>query len=74
MISGEHVLILVMKKIIVALTAVLFFSSCHSGLFAKKEKLGCKQGRNIGAEQIAAGDEKAIKASNKAKFKGGKKF
>lgn len=63
-----------MKKLLVLSATVLFFGSCHSGLFAKKEKLGCKQGRNIGAEQIAAGDKKAIRAASKAKFKGGKKF
>ena len=40
--------------------------------FRKKEKYGCPgDGRNVGAEKIASGDPKAIKASNKAKFKGG---
>ncbi|HCY90476.1 MAG TPA: hypothetical protein DHV17_09485 [Chitinophagaceae bacterium] len=66
-----------MKKIIIAAVSLVVISSCNSssGLFRKKEKLGCKtNGRNIGAERIAAGDEKAIKAANKAKFKGGKKF
>lgn len=63
-----------MKKTIVAFATVLFLCSCQSGIFAKKEKLGCKQGRNIGAEQIAAGDEKAMKKAMKTKYKGGKKF
>jgi hypothetical protein len=63
------------KYLIVLLTLSLFASSCHNGLFARKEKLGCgTNGRNIGAEQIASGDKKAIKAANKAKYRGGKKF
>jgi len=60
-----------MKKIIIAGCVICFFSGCF--IFQKKEKLGCKTGRNIGAEQIAAGDPKALKA-NKAKFKGGKSY
>lgn len=65
-----------MKKAILAAATLLFICSCQSsGLFRKKEKLGCKtNGRNIGAERIASGDEKAIKAANKSKYKGGKKF
>ena len=58
-----------MKKIILALTVVTMLSSCF--IFKKKEKYGCPtNGRNVGAEQIASGDPKAIKASNKAKFRG----
>lgn len=61
-----------MKKSIIALFALTMLSSCF--IFKKKEKYGCPtNGRNIGAERIAAGDEKAIKASNKAKYKGGRK-
>lgn len=61
-----------MKKSIIALFALTMLSSCF--IFKKKEKYGCPtNGRNIGAEKIAAGDEKAIKASNKAKYKGGRK-
>jgi hypothetical protein len=56
-----------MKKIIIAGFVVCFFSGCF--IFQKKEKLGCKTGRNIGAEKIAAGDPDALKA-NKKKFKG----
>lgn len=64
-----------MKKLIIAVIAMGFLSSCSSGLFAKREKLGCKtNGRNIGAEKIAAGDPKAIRASKKAKFKGVKSY
>lgn len=64
-----------MKKLIFAFFASAFLMSCANGLFAKKEKLGCKtNGRNIGAEKIAAGDPKAIKASKKAKFKGVQSF
>ena len=56
-----------MKKILLALTTICFLmSSCF--IFKKKDKYGCPtDGRNIGAEKIASGDEKAIKASNKAK-------
>lgn len=47
-------------------------NSCF--IFQKKEKYGCPtNGRNVGAEKIASGDAKAIRASNKAKYKGGRK-
>ena len=59
-----------MKKILLSLFVVSFLSSCF--IFKKKEKYGCpSNGRNVGAEKIASGDEKAIRASKKAKFKGG---
>jgi len=59
-----------MKKIIVAVTCLYFLSACS--LFKKSEKSGCpSNGRNVGAEKILAGDEKAMKQSKKAKFKGG---
>lgn len=59
-----------MKKILLAVTVMAVLSSCF--IFRKKEKYGCPtDGRNVGAEKIASGDPKAIKASNKAKFKGG---
>ena len=46
---------------------------CSCSLFRKSEKLGCtSNGRNVGAEKLAAGDEKAMKASSKAKYKGGR--
>ena len=58
-----------MKKLLLAVFAMSFLSSCF--IFKKKEKYGCPtNGRNVGAEKIASGDEKAIRASNKAKFKG----
>lgn len=58
-----------MKKIILAVTVISVLSSCF--IFRKKEKYGCPtNGRNVGAEKIASGDPKAVKASNKAKFKG----
>jgi len=58
-----------MKKFILAFTVASLLSSCF--IFKKKEKYGCPgNGRNVGAEQIASGDPKAIKASNKAKFRG----
>jgi hypothetical protein len=61
-----------MKKLIFGFACVAFFSSCF--IFRKKEKYGCpSDGRNIGAEQLAAGDEKAMKKAAKAKYRGGKK-
>jgi len=58
-----------MKKALLFLFIATAMSSCF--IFKKKEKYGCPtNGRNIGAEKIAAGDEKAIRASNKAKFRG----
>ena len=64
-----------MKKFILAFFVLSMLNSCFiSRIFQKKEKYGCPtNGRNIGAERIASGDEKAIKASNKAKYKGGRK-
>ena len=51
--------------------------ACLSGcyVFQKKDKYGCPTDwRNIGAEKLASGDEKAIKASSKAKYKGRKSY
>lgn len=60
-----------MKKILIAIIGMYFLSACS--VFRKTEKYGCpSNGRNIGAEKLAAGDEKAMKASSKAKYKGGK--
>jgi len=62
-----------MKKIIIAVTCLYFLSACS--LFKKSEKTGCpSNGRNVGAEKILAGDEKATKESQKAKYKGRKSF
>jgi hypothetical protein len=62
-----------MKKIILAVFTISLFSGCF--IFQKKEKYGCPtNGRNVGAEKLASGDPKAIKASNKAKFKGSKSY
>jgi len=59
-----------MKKIIVAVTCLYFLSACS--LFKKSQKMGCgTDGRNVGAEKLISGDEKASKASKKAKFRGG---
>ena len=59
-----------MKKILLGATLITLFSGCFiSRIFQKKEKYGCPtNGRNVGAERIAAGDEKAIKASKNAKY------
>ncbi|MBL0145054.1 MAG: hypothetical protein IPP48_04095 [Chitinophagaceae bacterium] len=62
-----------MKKIILTILTIAFLMSSCS-VFKRKEKYGCPtDGRNVGAEKIASGDDKAIKASNKAKYKGGRK-
>lgn len=64
-----------MKQLLKFTAVILILSSCHSKLFQKKEKLGCKgDGRNIGAERILSGDAKDIKASKKAKYRGGKTY
>ena len=58
-----------MKKFLLFVFIASAMSSCF--IFKKKEKYGCPtNGRNVGAEKIASGDPKAIKASNKAKFRG----
>ena len=57
-----------MKKLIIAAVCISMMTSC--AIF-HKDKYGCpSNGRNVGAEKIASGDPKAIKASEKAKFKG----
>ncbi len=62
-----------MKKILLAGGVVFLLSGCF--IFQKKEKYGCpSNGRNIGAEKLAAGDPSAMKANKKAKFKGGKSY
>jgi len=61
-----------MKKIIMAICCICLFSGCF--IFRKKVVYGCPtDGRNVGAEKLASGDAKAMKASKKAKYKGGKK-
>jgi hypothetical protein len=53
-----------MKKILLAMACIYALNSCAP-------KYGCpSDGRNIGAEKLAAGDPKALKASQKAKFRG----
>lgn len=53
-----------MKKILYAFVIVAFFSGCS--MF--KSKYGCPtNGKNVGAEKIASGDKKAIRAASKAK-------
>lgn len=61
-----------MKKLLLAAFILSILSGCS--IFRRSEKRGCPtNGRNIGAERILSGDQKAIKASNKAKYKGGRK-
>ncbi len=62
-----------MKKLIIAVFCVSFLCSCS--IFKKQEKYGCpSDGRNVGAEKLAAGDPKAMKASKKAKYRGNKSY
>ena len=62
-----------MKKIILACCCISFFSGCF--IFRRKDTYGCpSDGRNIGAEKLAGGDVKALKASSSAKYKGGKQI
>jgi len=62
-----------MKRFVLAVVVMSFMSGCF--IFQKKEKYGCPtNGRNVGAEQLASGDEKAIKAASKSKYRSKKKF
>ena len=59
-----------MKQIFIIVLSAYLLSGCS--LFRKNVKYGCPtDGRNIGAEKIASGDPKAIKAASKAKYRGG---
>ena len=61
-----------MKIILAAAIGLVFLSGCF--VFQRKDKYGCPtKGRNVGAEKLAAGDADAMKASSKAKYKGGRK-
>ena len=63
-----------MKKILLVFVMASFLlSGCFiSKLFHRKEKVGCPtDGRNVGAEKLL-NDEKAMKASKKAKWRGGR--
>jgi hypothetical protein len=62
-----------MKKLILAVFVIIHLGSCF--IFHKNEKYGCPtSGAAVGAERIASGDQKAMKASNKSKYKGGRKI
>jgi hypothetical protein len=62
-----------MKKLFTPIVIIFLFSSC--AIFQKKEKYGCPtSGAAVGAEKLASGDPKALKAAGKSKYKGGKKF
>ncbi len=65
-----------MKKILLVFVMASFLVSLNgcfiSKLFHRKEKVGCPtDGRNVGAEKLLS-DEKAMKKSKKAKWRGGK--
>ena len=62
-----------MKKISPLLLLICLLDSCS--IFHRTPKTGCPvSGAAIGAERIASGDQKAIRAANKSKFKGGRKI
>jgi hypothetical protein len=71
-----------MKKFITALLCCCYLitsSGCSvMSIFQKKEKYGCPaSANNMGAEKMVTEDAnaaKAIKASNKSKYKGGRKI
>ena len=58
-----------MKKILGYVALVIVLSSC--GIFGESQKSGCPaNSKAIGAEKLASGDAKAMKAASKApKFK-----
>ena len=57
----------------ICMAYIVFAGGCF--IFKKKDKYGCPaNGRNIGAEKLAQGDDKSMKASKKSKYRGGKKF
>lgn len=59
-----------MRKIVLILAGTYLLSSCS--LFRRNVKYGCPtDGRNVGAEKLASGDPKSVKAARKAKWKGG---
>lgn len=62
-----------MKKLLPLLLLICILESCS--IFNRSPKTGCPgSGAAIGAERIASGDQKAIRAANKSKFKGGRKI
>lgn len=62
-----------MKRLFTLLLLITVFESCS--LFHRTPKTGCPvSGAAIGAERIASGDQKAIRAANRSKFKGGRKI
>lgn len=62
-----------MKKIIFPLSILVLISSCS--ILRRTPKTGCpNSGAAIGAEKLAAGDPKAMRASSRSKYKGRKSF
>jgi uncharacterized protein YceK len=60
-----------MKNILITFCVIGLLSSCS---MLRSRKTGCPtSGAAIGAERLASGDPKAIRASNKSKFKGKRK-
>jgi hypothetical protein len=58
-----------MRTIVTIALIAFMFSSCF--IFHPRAKYGCpSDGRNVGAEKLASGDAKALRASQKAKFRG----
>jgi hypothetical protein len=62
-----------MKKYIFSLLLISSLGSCR--IFQHSKKTGCPvSGAAVGAERILSGDQKAIKAASKSKFKGMKSY
>jgi len=59
-----------MRQFFLFVICAFLFSACS--VFKKNVKYGCPtDGRNVGAEKLASGDPKAMKAASKAKWRGG---
>lgn len=60
-----------MRKYLLALCVIGLLGSCS---IFRSRKTGCPvSGAAIGAERIASGDQDAIRAANKSKYKGKRK-
>lgn len=56
----------------ITISYLFFTAGCF--IFKKKDSYGCPaNGRNVGAEKLAQGDNQSVKASKKSKYRGGNK-
>ena len=62
------------KFFLLLICFICAFSMESCFIFKKKDKYGCPaNGRNIGAEKLAQGDDQSLKSSKKSKYRGGTK-